>query len=281
MALKQTSMEFTDVQLEKITAETAHIAAEAGRFLKKEILNLSKKDIETKGKHDYVTYVDRETERFLVGELTKLLPRAGFLAEEEHRVESETGFKWIIDPLDGTTNYIHKLPVYSISIALSQDEEIILGIVLEVNNDECFTTFKGAETYLNGRKVRVSSTSDPGESLLATGFPYADYDRLREYMTFLERMIRLGRGVRRYGSAAVDLAYVACGRFDAFFEYGLKPWDVAAGSLLVKNAGGHILDFSGEGNYIHGKEILATNPGLLAPLLAQLRECFGNQVLND
>jgi myo-inositol-1(or 4)-monophosphatase len=166
---------------------------------------------------------------------------------------------WIIDPLDGTTNFIHGVPVYSISIALMEGPELILGVIYEINLKECFYTWKGSPSYLNGLEINVSVTDKVRDSLFATGFPYYDYGRLDPYLHFFRYLMENSHGLRRLGSAAADLAYVACGRFDGFYEYGLSPWDVAAGALIVKNAGGAVSDFNGKDDFIFGKEIIATN----------------------
>lgn len=269
-------MQFSFSDLAEITGRVADLSREVGAYLRQEQGLFTSDDIRTKGLHDYVTYVDKEAERRIVQVLRSLLPGAGFLAEEETREEGTDDLKWIIDPLDGTTNFIHRLPVYAISIALARKEEILSAVVFEVNRQECFSTFQENDTLMNGDPVKVSAIDLLSEALLATGFPYAEFDRLENYLRFLQFGMLKSQGIRRYGSAAVDLAYVACGRFDAFFEYGLKPWDVAAGILLVKNAGGQIQDFAGGRNYLHGKEILATNQ-LLTPVLSEaLKMHFGN-----
>jgi myo-inositol-1(or 4)-monophosphatase len=168
-------------------------------------------------------------------------------------------FTWIIDPLDGTTNYIHGIPVYCISVALQKDNEILLGVIYEVGQREMYSTWQGSPSRLNGTLINVSGTTNLNDSLFATGFPYYDYSRLDEYLSFFRFLMQHTRGIRRLGSAAADLAYVACGRIDGFYEYGLNPWDVAAGSLLVRNAGGSVCDFTGGEHFLFGKEIIATN----------------------
>lgn len=269
-------MQFSYSDLSEICLGVSGLSKELAAYLRQEQDKLVIEDIRTKGLHDYVTYVDEEAEKRIVQFLRNLLPAAGFLAEESTREEGTAGLRWIIDPLDGTTNYIHQLPVFSISIALARKDEILLATVYEANRQECFTAFSGSETKLNGLPVSVSPVSALSEALLATGFPYAEFDRLDSYLRFLRYGMTESQGIRRFGSAAVDLAYVACGRFDAFFELGLKPWDVAAGSLLVQNAGGRVTDFSDGDSYLHGKEILAANPLLAPVLLEALQLHFGN-----
>lgn len=268
-------MEVSKAELDHLTRNVEMIARQAGEYLISQKSKIVSGDIESKGHHDYVTYVDRNAENQIVDSLRVLLPEAGFLAEENHTEKGSSGLVWIIDPLDGTTNFIHKLPFFSVSIALATQDDILLGVVYEPNNGECFSTYKGSHSQLNGDRICVSATLSMTESLVATGFPYSDFSRLEAYLIVLRNVIETSRGVRRLGSAALDLAYVACGRFDAFFEYGLKPWDVAAGSILVKNAGGYIADFSGDQRFLYGKEILASNRFLSVELPGILKEAFG------
>jgi len=246
------------MDLEKITNQVCDLAKETARFILTEVDKLRTSDIEIKGLNNFVTYVDKTSEEKLVKGLSDILPGTGFIAEESPGREIKD-LNWVIDPLDGTTNFIHGVPVYSISIALMGKTEVILGVVLEINQHECFYTWKGAPSFLNGKQIKVTETSLVSESLIATGFPYYDYSHLDAYLNLFRYLMRNSHGIRRLGSAAADLAYVACGRFEGFYEYGLSPWDVAAGILLVKNAGGIVTDFNSGENYIFGREIIATN----------------------
>jgi myo-inositol-1(or 4)-monophosphatase len=246
------------LNLEKLTYSVCEIASDVGEFLKQEVTKIKTTDIQSKGLHDYVTYVDKESERRIVEQLSMLLPGSGFITEENTGLQPGE-FTWVIDPLDGTTNFIHGVPMYCISIGLIHGQETISGMVYEPNLLEYFYTWKSASAYLNGEVIKVSSTPDILESLFATGFPYYDYSRLADYMAIFKHLLQNSSGARRLGSAAADLAYTACGRYDGFFEYGLHPWDVCAGALLVKNAGGRVTDFGGRENYIFGKQIIATN----------------------
>jgi len=213
-----------------------------------------------------VSYVDKTSEIQIINELEKLLPEAGFIAEEGTSDKRGERFNWIIDPLDGTTNYIHGLPIFSVSIALIDNDQIVSGVVYEVGHDECFYAWKNGGSFLNGQAIKVSERAEIGNALLATGFPYSDFSRLDTYVEMFKWAMINARGVRRLGSAAADLAYIACGRFDAFWEYDLKPWDVAAGALLVTEAGGKVTDYRGGNNYLFGKEIVATNKLIELPL---------------
>jgi myo-inositol-1(or 4)-monophosphatase len=246
------------IDLEKITARVCDLSRETAGFLINEVDKLRASDIEIKGIHNFVTYVDKASEELIMKGLSEILPGTGFIAEESPELVVKD-LNWVIDPLDGTTNFIHGVPVYSISIALMENNEVILGVILEVNRNECFYTWKGSPSWLNGKQIRVSETARLADSLLATGFPYYDYSHLEAYMNFFRHLMLHSHGIRRMGSAAADLAYVACGRFEGFYEYGLSPWDVAAGTILVKNAGGKVTDFNSGENFIFGKEIIAAN----------------------
>ncbi|MCX6240368.1 MAG: inositol monophosphatase family protein [Bacteroidetes bacterium] len=246
------------MDLQHLTQQTCRVAKEAGEFLRSEIQKLRSSDIELKSFNNFVTYVDRESESRIMDRLSKILPGSGFIAEESPGLQSKE-LTWVIDPLDGTTNYIHGVPLYCVSIALMQENRVVAGVVYEVNLDECFYTWENALSYKNGEPVRVSQTNKVSDSLFATGFPYHDYGRMEDYLDIFRHLMQHSRGIRRLGSAAADLAYVAAGRYDGFYEYGLSAWDVAAGVLLVKNAGGRVTDFSNGENYIFGKEIIATN----------------------
>lgn len=263
------------MNLELITAKVIDLCKSSGSFIRHEALKLKSSDIEEKGPHNFVTYVDRHSEKLLVEGLSGILPGSGFLAEEGHYSHENHSFRWIIDPLDGTTNFIHGLPVYSISVALQEDELTILGVVYEINRDECFYSWSGAPSYLNGKAIHVSPASSLLDSLLVTGFPYIHDTDLDKFTELLNSFIRQTHGIRRLGSAATDLGYVACGRFEGFYEYGLNPWDVAAGALIVRNAGGMITDFKGGDNYLHGRELVASNGHIHPAMLDNIGRFFG------
>ena len=246
----------TDLGL--LTSDVCGLALEVAEFLKSEVSKLSTEDVQVKGIHNFVTYVDQESEKRIVDRLSKILPGSGFIAEENPGL-MPAEYTWVIDPLDGTTNFIHGVPLYCISIGLMYQGETIAGVVLEPNLNECFHTYKDSPSFLNKREIHVSGAKSVNESLFATGFPYYDYSKLDDYLKIFRYLLQHSHGARRLGSAAADLAYVACGRYDGFFEYGLSPWDVCAGALLVKNAGGIVSDFAGDKNYIFEKQIIACN----------------------
>ena len=247
------------MNLEQLCSQVCDLAKQTGKFIKTEAQKFSQDEVEVKGSNNFVTYVDKTSELKLVEGLQKILPEAGFITEEGTATHNLEKYKWIIDPLDGTTNFIHGLPPYAISIGLVEDNEPILGVIYEIVGDECFYAVKNGNAYLNGKVIKVSTAAKVSDSLIATGFPYTNYDLLKPFLNSLEYFFVHSHGVRRIGSAATDIAYVACGRFEAFYEYGLNPWDVAAGIIILKQAGGKVSDFKGNDNYLFGKEIIASN----------------------
>jgi len=262
------------MNLDIIIRELMELSQEVGRYISSEQKKLKNEDVGRKGLHDYVTYVDKQSEIRLIDGLEEILPTAGFLVEENTVDNAHEEYTWIIDPLDGTTNFIHGLPVYAISIALQKSEETILGLVYDIRANECFYAGKGSRAFMNGNEIRVSASQSLKESLLATGFPFSNFDRLEPYMNVLEFAMKNTRGVRRYGSAAIDLAWVACGRFDAFWEYNLKPWDVAAGSFIMQQAGGQCSDFKGGKDFLYGAEIVCGNPKVYEDLIKVIQKFF-------
>lgn len=259
---------------ELLCSKVVAIARLTGNFIRKESMNFDANAVEIKGLNDLVSYVDKNAEKQLVRNLVKLIPEAGFITEEETLNTTGAVFNWIIDPLDGTTNFIHGLPTYAISIALYEDGQPVIGVVYEINRGEMFSTYKGGGAYLNNKEISVSKRTALSETLIGTGFPYYQFDKQEAYMQLLSEMMRSCHGLRRIGSAATDLAYVACGRFDGFFEYNLNSWDVAAGAYLVQQAGGNILNFSGGTEFIQQREILATNGHIDGELLAIMNRHF-------
>ena len=245
------------IDLSRILEQVQKLALEVGNYIAEEADHFDHHKVELKGLNDLVSYVDKTAESKLVKGLAGILPEAGFITEEGTAFHDEEEYRWVIDPLDGTTNFTHGLPVYSISIALMRHQQVVLGVVYEVNRQEMFDAVRGGGARLNGRGIKISSRNALSESLLATGFPYWDFQEMSAYLKILDEFMKNTHGLRRMGSAAVDLAYVACGRFEGFFEYGLKAWDVAAGSLIVEEAGGKVTDFSGGDNFLFGREIIA------------------------
>jgi myo-inositol-1(or 4)-monophosphatase len=246
------------MDLKLITQKVVDIAQEVGVFIRTERQNFNYDTVEIKGLNDLVSYVDKTSEKLIVEKLKQLPIDAGFMVEE-NTISEKKEYNWIVDPLDGTTNFVHGIPSYAISIALEFKGEIISGVVYEVSRNECFWAFTNGGSFLNGSPISVSKQKKLSESLIATGFPIYNFEKIKPYLVCLEYLMRNTHGVRRIGAAAVDLCYLACGRVDAFFEYNLNPWDVAAGALIVKEAGGTVCDFKKEDNWLFGKEIIATN----------------------
>lgn len=245
----------------QLSHDLAALCRATAQFIRQEAVSFNRNMVQHKGLHDMVSYVDQETERRLVAGLHQLLPQAGFIAEEGTEVAQKIRgeFTWIIDPLDGTTNFIHGLPVYSISVALLHHEELVVGVVHEVTRDESYRAVRGGGAFLNGRPIRVSEAATLSSSLVATGFPYNRFELLDAYLQVLSQFMQRTHGIRRVGSAAVDLAWVAAGRFELYFEFNINSYDVAAGILLVREAGGRVTQFLKDGDPIFGREIVASN----------------------
>lgn len=257
---------------EKLCNETIDAVKSVGGYIREERRKFSSDQIESKGLHNFVTHVDKESERRLMHKLGSILPGSGFIAEEGVADKKSETYRWIIDPLDGTTNFIHGAPPYAISVALQEEEEIIIGVVYEICLDECFYAYKGSPAFCNDKEIHVSGTDKVLHSLFATGFPYTNFKRLHPFLQSMVYLMKASHGLRRLGSAATDIAYVAAGRYEGFYEYGLHPWDVAAGGLILKQAGGKIADFSGGGNYLFGGEIIATNTNIFDEFLHIINE---------
>lgn len=247
-----------------------------GKFIAEQQETFKPDMVEVKGRHDFVSYVDKTAEKMLIEGLSALLPESGFLAEESTVAFEKQDWFWIIDPLDGTTNFVHGLAPYAISVALVNKNKTVMGVVYEITHDECFYAIENEPAYLNEKIIRVSDKKILSDSLIATGFPYYDYERMEPFMKTLAHFFNHTHGVRRLGSAATDLAYVACGRFEAFYEYSLHPWDVAAGAFIVQQAGGKVSDFSGGDNFVYGKELISTNSEIFDEFLSIVKEHLVN-----
>lgn len=236
-----------------------YAARKTADFIIRESDGFDINEAESKGLNNFVSYVDKGSEKMLAEMLAPLIQEAGFIAEEGTIEKKGMQYNWVIDPLDGTTNFLHGVRPYAISIGLMEKEEVIAGVVHEVGGNETFISWKNGGAWLNGKRIHVSGIQKLSGALVATGFPYNLFDRLAPYMDLLKYLVQNSHGVRRLGSASVDLAYVACGRFDLFFEYDLKLWDIAAGMLLVREAGGKFSDFSGNMTGLTGDETIASN----------------------
>ena len=248
------------MDLQKICEAVKTISKEVGEFIAEERKHFETEKIEYKDLNNVVSYVDKEAEKRLVDYLRLILPDAGFITEEDTVENSKPiGLNWIIDPLDGTANFVHNLPHYSVSVALYDGKIGLVGVVYEICRDKTFWTFKGGGAYCDDVKLKVSNSLKLDESLFATGFPYYKFEQMQAYLLILESLMQKTHGLRRAGSAALDLAYVAAGYYDGFFEYNLKSWDMAAGILLIEEAGGKVSDFEGKDDFLFGRNIVAAS----------------------
>lgn len=257
------------MDLKSIDLEVVDLCLDVAKFIRTESEGFDHSRIEQKDKfNNLVSYVDKESEKKIVTALQKILPQAGFLTEEGTVTQSQGNeYNWIIDPLDGTTNFLHGLPVYAISIGLSYKQKMIFGVVHDIVNDHSYHAIDDHDAYMNSKKIHVSPAPSLTESLMATGFPYYKLDKTDAYLQIIKTFLDKTHGIRRLGSAAMDLAFVASGKLEGFFEYNLNPWDVAAGSFIVHQAGGKVTDFSGGDNFLFGSELCASNTRIHAEML--------------
>jgi len=243
-------------------------ARTAGTVISRASVRLDSLNIETKQRNDYVTEVDRQAEAAIIDILSKAYPQHAFLGEESGLSgQEDSEYLWIIDPLDGTTNFLHGLPHYAVSIGLEFQGRMEHGVIYDTFKDELFTASRGSGAFLNNQRLRVTGLKTLDGALLGTGIPFRDDQPLEEFMATLRGMLGPIAGIRRAGSAALDLAYVAAGRLDGFWEFGLKPWDMAAGVLLVREAGGMVVDFDGSDRYMHNGNLVAANPRVMHAML--------------
>ena len=248
--------------LQNITDKVIELSTQVAAYIEKESIHFSMETVETKSKNDFVSYVDQEAERLIVKTLKEIVPEAGFVTEEGTAHEAGEDYLWIIDPLDGTTNFIHASTPYAISIALTYKQEPVVGVIYEITRKEIFYAWKGSKAYLNGKEIQVSRTDKLSEALIVCGRPHHYMDRYPELLNSVDYFMKNTHGLRLSGSAASDLAYVACGRYDGRFEFNLKPWDIAAGVLIIQQAGGFISDFKGGNDYFRNGSVLASNKGI-------------------
>lgn len=262
------------MNLEDICSQTCAMAKGAGLFIKNEREGFNAEVVEVKSFNQLVSYVDKNAEEMLVAGLKNVFPEAGFITEEQTIATEPKEWMWVIDPLDGTTNFIHALPVFSVSVGLIRNGKPVLGVVYEVNRDEMFYAWQNGGAWLNGKRIHVKQNTELEKSLLATGFPYYDFKVMDEYIKALKYLMTHTQGMRRMGSAAVDLAYTACGRFDGFFEYGLSPWDIAGGICLIEEAGGIVTTFDGSDDTLFSKSIIGSSKALYPKFMAVIKDSF-------
>ena len=241
-------------------------ARRAGNIINRASLQLDQLAVQTKSPNDFVTEIDQAAEAAIIEVLRDAYPDHGILAEESGQ-SGDSEYQWIIDPIDGTTNFIHGFPQYAISIALAKNDVIEQAVIFDPTRNELFTATKGRGAFLNDRRIRVSKRTRLAESLIGTGFPFREFDNVDMYLAMFKDLTQKTAGIRRPGAASLDLAYVACGRTDGFWELGLQPWDMAAGVLLVQEAGGLVSDLAGEGAYLETGNIVAGTPKVFGQLL--------------
>jgi myo-inositol-1(or 4)-monophosphatase len=258
--------------LEAVACAAAH---QAGSVLRRRFREHTPLLVEAKGLHDFVTEVDREAEEMALRYIRAHFPEHPIMSEEASPDLPPSGYRWVVDPLDGTTNFIHGVPPFSVSIAVEDEEGLLAASIHDPLHAETFHACRGGGARLNGDPIRCSEPASPDEALVATGFPFRELSRLDRYMRAFEAFVRVTAGLRRAGSAAIDLAYTACGRYDGFWEVGLSRWDIAAGALIVTEAGGIVTDPLGGQTYLDTGDIVAGGSGLHPMLVEITREAFG------
>ncbi|MGD8639204.1 MAG: inositol-1-monophosphatase [Gammaproteobacteria bacterium] len=244
-------------------------ARNAGNIVVRAMDHIDRLNVKTKSANDFVSDVDKAAEQEIIRTIRKAYPGHAIMAEESGQ-QSGDDYQWIIDPLDGTTNYLHGFPQFAISIALRHKQTLEQAVVYDPLRQELFTASRGRGAQLNDRRIRVTTRTSLDGALLGTGFPFKEQQHLEAYLETFKALFPMTAGIRRAGSAALDLAYVACGRLDGFWELGLNPWDMAAGVLLIEEAGGFVSDFAGEKNYLENGNVVAANPRLLKPMLDRI-----------
>lgn len=267
------------MNLEQLTSEVCKIAKEGGRFLAEERKVFKREKVEEKKEHDYVSYVDKETEKLLVEKLSALLPSAGFITEENTVQHTEADYYWIIDPLDGTTNYIFDNAPYCVSIALSYKSELLVGVLYEVCRDESFYAWKNGGAYLNGQRISVSGTDNLSSASIGLDLPYNDKEYKPVILSLIDKLYGNVSSIRIFGSAAIALCYVAARRFDVWIEAFIKPWDYSAGALVVMEAGGMVTNFAGNSLFSDSHHIIASN-GLIHNDIIPLVEPFAKSLVS-
>jgi len=261
-------------------------ARAAGAIINRAALDIDLLKVNTKGPNDFVTEVDRAAEDAIVAILLEAYPGHGILAEESGRAHGarDSDYVWIVDPLDGTTNFIHGFPVYAVSIGLAYRGQVQQAVVYDPSRNDLFYASRGRGAFLNDRRLRVSKRTRIADALIGTGFPFRKGDNFKRYLKMFEEVMQSCAGLRRPGAAALDLCYVAAGWYDAFFETGLSPWDVAAGSLIVSEAGGLVGNFTGESDFLYQREVVAGNPriyGQLVQILAPYSRVIADSATAD
>lgn len=265
---------FTPMDYTNILSKTRPVVLEAASFIRSKAKTFSESDIEIKSRNSLVTFVDKTAEEMLVKGLSEVLPEAGFITEEGTTAQKKSTYTWIIDPLDGTTNFLQHIPFYAVSVGLLHEDELVVGIVFDVEQEEEFYAWKGGGAWCNGERIFTSGKTQIEDAMVATGFPYAEKDVVPELIQTFEYFLKKGRGLRRLGSAALDLAYVACGRFDIYYESNLNAWDIAGGILIVEEAGGKVTDFQGGRTMLDSGSLISTNSHVHEKAISILRDIY-------
>ncbi len=263
------------MELKSLLDNVLIVTEDAASFIRSQAGKVKADEIEAKSRNSLVSYVDKQAEHILVNGLGKLIDSSGFITEENTVIQQKSEYTWVIDPLDGTTNFLQQIPLYSVSIGLMHHDELVLGVVSDVEQKEVFYAWKGGGAWCNGERIHVSDRTDVQDAVVATGFPYASRDVLTQLTSVFEYFLKNARGIRRLGSAAIDLAYVACGRFDVYYETTLNPWDIAGGIILVREAGGIVTDFSNYGAMMENGQVIAAAPGIHDAVVRHIRSIFG------
>ncbi len=264
----------TIAELSQMRRVAVKAAEAAGLLLMRSYGRLQQKQVARKGISDYVTDLDHAAERIVIKTIRKYYPDHGFKAEESGQSSSESLFEWVIDPVDGTTNYIHQFPIFCTSIGLCYKGKPVVGVIHDPLKKELFHATKGGGAWLNRKRIRVAKRPGLRDALIATGFPFRIRGRFGPYMRSFKEVFFHCSGIRRAGSAAIDLAYTAAGRIDGFWEMGLKPWDIAAGTIIIQEAGGVVSDFAGGDRYLEHGSIVAGNPRIQKGLVRILKKIF-------
>jgi len=246
-------------------------ARAAGDTIMRATENMDKVKTDVKGRNDFVTDIDHRAEQRIIETIQKTHPNHAFFAEESGQTGEESEVEWVIDPIDGTTNFVRGIPHFAVSIAAQVKGKLEVGVIYDPVREELFTASRGNGAQLNGKRIRVAQATNLEQTLLATGFPYRNMDKFERYQEIFAKLYPQVSDMRRAGSASLDLAYVAAGRFDGFWEYGLKWWDIAAGSLIVTEAGGMLSDLGGNPNFKNAESLLAANPKIFKTILAAIR----------
>ncbi len=260
--------------MEKNLNSLVKIIADCSTYITEVCKKNGNLQVVTKSLNSLVTQIDIASENFLTDKLSKFIPEATFLTEENTIAQKQSPLYWIIDPIDGTTNFIHDVPFWGVSVALYKDDTIVMGAVADISHGDIYAAALCEGAYKNGTKICVSQRNKLADALIATGFPYYDFGKNEDYLKALKFLMENTRGIRRCGAASIDLCLTASGTFDGFFEYGLSPWDVAAGALIVQEAGGVVFDFSERDNWLYGREIIACNPHIADEFISVISNSF-------